>query len=128
MEQAAGKKKILIVDDSPEILLLLKTCLEKSGFEVLQAVNGLDALTMTRQHMPALVIMDRMMPKMDGLKACALIKSDRRSCHIPVIMLTSSAEASVRKLSEQVKADAFLNKPLNTDELVAKIQEMLVRA
>ena len=103
----------------------MKTGLEKEGFEVLEAANGLEALAMVKKHMPSLIIMDRMMPKMDGLKACALIKSDRRFCSIPVIMLTSSAERSDRQLSAQVGADHFLNKPLNSAELMAKVQELI---
>ncbi|MBF0331032.1 MAG: response regulator [Candidatus Omnitrophica bacterium] len=122
-----AKKKILIVDDSPEVLVILRVALEKLGFEVIEATNGFEALAMVKKHVPALVIMDRMMPKMDGLKACALIKSDRRFCKIPVIMLTASAENLDRTLSEEAGADDFLNKPLNSADLMKRVQELVVR-
>ena len=127
MVTEGAKKKILVVDDEAGSLLLLKSCLEKSGYEVFQGTNGQEALTLVKQNPPDLIIMDRMMPKMDGIKACALIKLDRRFFRIPVIMLTASAEKADQTLSEQVGIDAFLNKPLNTTVLIEKVQELLAR-
>lgn len=127
MSDEQVKKKILVVDDETGSLLLLKSCLEKAGFEVAQGTNGQEALALVKQNIPDLIVMDRMMPKMDGLKACALLKSDRRFCNIPVIMLTASAEKADQKLSEQVGINAFMNKPLNPAALVAKVQELLAR-
>lgn len=127
MESENPKKKILTVDDEAGSLLLLKSCLEKAGFEVVQATNGQEALAVMKQVVPDLIVMDRMMPKVDGIKACALIKMDRRFAKIPVIMLTASADKADQRLSEQVGIDAFMNKPLNTAALVDKVKELLAR-
>lgn len=127
MPEQNAKKKVLVVDDEAGSRLLLKASLEKNGFELLQAENGLDALNLVKVNKPDLIIMDRMMPKMDGLKACAFLKLDRRFADIPVIMLTASAEKADQKLSEQVGVNAFLNKPVNTTALLEKVQELLVR-
>ncbi len=126
MSEEALKKKILVVDDEAGSALLIKSGLTKQGFEVFQAGNGLEALLAVKQLMPDLVVMDLMMPKMDGMKACALLKLDKRFSKIPVVMLTASAEKADQKLSEQVGANAFLNKPVNMVELTQKVQELLM--
>ncbi|MBF0490180.1 MAG: response regulator [Candidatus Omnitrophica bacterium] len=118
-------KRILIVDDEPDIVDLIKNRLESSGYEILLASNGEEAIKMTYQEMPDLIIMDQLMPKMDGIKACALIKVDMRYLHIPIIMLTASANESDRRLSQEVGVNAFCNKPLNIKVLMQKIDELI---
>lgn len=122
------KKKILVVDDEAQSVLLIKATLVKQGFDVFSAGNGFEALAAVKEYQPDLVVMDRMMPKMDGMKACALIKTNKRFCMTPVIMLTASADKVDMKLSSEVGADAFLNKPVNTGELIQKVQELVARA
>lgn len=128
MAEEVLKKKILVVDDEAGSALLVKASLVKQGFDVIQAGNGLEALLAVKGQVPDLVVMDRMMPKMDGMKACALIKLDRRFSGIPVIMLTASADKADVKMSEEVGAEAFLNKPVNVLELIQKVQELLTRS
>jgi CheY-like chemotaxis protein len=77
--------------------------------------------------MPNLVVLDRMMPKMDGIKACALLKSDRRFCRLPIIMATASAEKADQEISREVGVDAYINKPLNMVELMEKVQLLVNR-
>jgi len=119
------KKKVLVVDDDIKEVLLMSKVLEGMGFEVLKAGDGQEALAMIKQSLVDLIILDQMMPKMDGMKACALIKADKRYRHIPVIIFTASAEESVRKSSEQVGANAFCNKPLNVSVFTQKVRELL---
>ncbi len=127
MSRETGKKKILVVDDAPDTRLLIKRCLEKSDYEVLEAENGMDALVMVKGDLPDLIILDMMIPRMDGLKVCAFIKSDKRSWNIPVIMITAMAEKSAKELSEQVKVDVFLNKPIIISDLLQKVKELIGR-
>jgi CheY-like chemotaxis protein len=119
------KKKVLMVDDDPMIIALMTKTLEGMGFEVFKSNNGQEALTTLKQVKPDLIIMDQMMPIMDGIKACALIKADRRFKDIPVIMFTASADEEQKKLSQQVGANAYCNKPLNIAILSQKIQELV---
>ncbi|MBF0122358.1 MAG: response regulator [Candidatus Omnitrophica bacterium] len=119
------KKKILIVDDEPSSILILRSCLQKDGFEVFEATNGYEALSLVKKNIPDLIIMDQMMPKMDGIKTAGLLKVDTRFSKIPVIMLTASADKADQRLSEQVGISAFMNKPLNTEAILAKIKVLL---
>lgn len=119
------KKRILVVDDDLMAVSLMARTLLNMGFEVLKAYNGLEALATIKQNPVDLIILDQMMPKMNGIKTCALIKADTRYRHIPVIMFTASADESDRKISEQVGANAYCNKPMDVPVLTTKIQELL---
>ncbi len=119
------KKRVLIVDDDLMVITLMSKTLENMGFEVFQGFNGQEALVVVKKTPMDLIILDQMMPKMDGIKACALIKADKRFRHIPVIMFTASADEKDKKLSEQVGANAYCNKPLDLLILTQKIKELL---
>ena len=119
------KKKILIVDDDPMIVALMVKTLQSMGFDVLKGSNGQEALAIVKETMPDLIILDQMMPKMDGIKACAFLKADKRFLHIPVIMFTASAEEADRALSKEMGANDYCNKPLNVTELKSKIDQLL---
>jgi len=121
----AAKKKVLVVDDDLMAVSLMSRAILNMGFEVFKAYNGLEALAAIKEELVDLIILDQMMPKMNGIKTCALIKIDSRYRHIPVIMFTASADESDRKISEQVGANAFCNKPLDVALLTQKIQELL---
>ena len=114
-----------MVDDDAMIIALMKKTLENMGFEVVTGSNGQEALNLVKKYEFDLIILDQMMPKMDGIKACALIKADRRFTNIPVVMFTASAQESDKKLSQQVGANAFCNKPLNVAQLTQIIQGLL---
>ena len=128
MPQNGEKKRILIIDDEEGLRVFLKSHLENYGFEVIEGANGLETMKLVKQSRADLIIMDCMMPKMDGIKASALLKSDSRYDNIPIIMLTASAEKSDRNLSEQVGVEAFMNKPVNVALLIDKIRELLAHA
>ncbi|MEI7999700.1 MAG: response regulator [Candidatus Omnitrophota bacterium] len=125
MTDAKLKKKVLVVDDDLAVLTLLGKTLENIGFEVFKGSNGQEALAFVRKNKPDLIILDQMMPIMDGIKVCALLKADRRFREIPIIMFTASADETDRKLSQEMGANAFCNKPLNVSDLVQKIQELI---
>ena len=119
------KKKILVVDDDLMAVALMSRTLLNMGFDVIKGYNGQEALALIKQNPVDLIILDQMMPKMNGIKACALIKMDKRYRHIPVIMFTASADESDKKISEQVGANGYCNKPLDVAVLTQKIQELL---
>lgn len=127
MAEEIVKKKILMVDDDPMIVTLMVKTLEGLGYEVLKGSNGVEALAIIKTTVPDLIILDQMMPKMDGIKTCALIKADKRFLNIPIIMFTASAEESDKQLSKQMGANEYCNKPLNVPELKHKIEQLLDR-
>ena len=123
-----AKKKILIVDDDPMIVALMVKTLENMGFDVLKGSNGQEALAIVKETKPDLIILDQMMPKMDGIKTCGFLKADKRFANIPVIMFTASAEESDWALSKEMGANEYCNKPLNVTELKTKIDQLLAQS
>ena len=119
------KKRLLLVDDEVELVEMIKFRLEASGYEVLTANDGQQALEIARREKPDLVILDVMLPKMDGYKVCGLIKKDSRYAHIPVMMFTAKAMDADMKLGQEVSADAYLTKPFEPKVLLEKIKELV---
>ncbi|MCK5580674.1 MAG: response regulator [Candidatus Omnitrophica bacterium] len=120
-----SQKRILIVDDEPEVTMMVRMRLEASGYEVISANDGKSGLEKAKQENPDLVMLDVMMPKMDGYKVCGLLKADIRYNKIPVIMFTARAPEEEAEIMREVGADAYVNKPLNAEELLAKIKDLL---
>lgn len=116
--------KVLIVDDEPQLLKTVRSYLEDSGFSVLTATNGKDALFINRQESPDLIVLDLMMPEMDGWEASRLI---RRESDVPIIMLTASIEDSNKIAALEMGADDYITKPFNPRELVARVRAVLRR-
>jgi len=127
MEHVNTKKKALIVDDEPNVRRLLHTILSKT-FEVFEAEDGRQAIEMVNSQKPDVVLMDMMMPKMDGLTACHLIKSDPATKSIPVIMVTAIGFELNIKLSQQMGASGYITKPFSSEELLDKIAQVLTAA
>ena len=127
MEQVYTKKKALIVDDEPNVRRLLHTILSKT-FEVIEAEDGRQAIEMTNTQKPDVVLMDMMMPKMDGLTACHMIKNDPATKSIPVIMVTAIGFELNIKLSQQMGASGYITKPFSSEELLDKIAQVLAAA
>lgn len=119
------KIEILVVEDSPTQAMLLKHMLLQNNYEAFIAKNGAAALALIKKQSPTLIISDVMMPEMDGFEMCHAIKNDKALKHIPVILLTilSDPKDVIRGL--EAKADAFLTKPYNEKQLIAKINEIL---
>jgi DNA-binding response OmpR family regulator len=116
---------ILIVDDEEDIRAVLQARLETSGFQVRTASNGMDALDSIRSNPPDLVVLDIMLPDIDGFGVCALVKRDQRLSRIPIILLTARCQPRDRVTGAALGADAFLSKPFNADELLVEVRRVL---
>ncbi len=121
------KEKILIVDDEQDLVKLIRYHLEKDGYKVISAYNGEDALFLARREKPELLILDLMLPGMDGLEVCKKIKADEELTHIAIVMLTARGEESDITVGLRLGADDYVTKPFSPKELVARVQAVLRR-
>jgi two-component system alkaline phosphatase synthesis response regulator PhoP len=119
------KKKVLIVDDEPDIVETIQFMLESEGLECLAAYDGADALLKARTENPDLILLDIMLPKMDGYKVCRLLKFDEKYKDIPIIMLTAKAQDPDKLIGKETGADEYVCKPFVMDELVRMIRDRL---
>jgi len=120
-----NRKKVLIVDDEPNVRQLVSKILSRD-YTVIEARDGEEALNAVRSQKPGIVIMDMMMPKMDGLTACYAIKKDPATKSIPVVMLTAIDQELNKKLSMTVMgANKYMTKPFNAQELLETIKQLL---
>lgn len=124
-EKAPPKKRILIVEDQAIIINMLRMRLEANHYEVLIAGNGQEGLEKAQKENPDLIILDVMLPKMNGYKVCQLLKADPKYKTIPIILSSGRTPQEIRKVGQEVGADAFVNKPFEADVLLAKIKELL---
>ncbi|MBI4803264.1 MAG: response regulator [Elusimicrobia bacterium] len=117
--------KILIADDDGEMLDTLAELLEGEGYEVIQAENGLEALESAKKELPALIMLDIHMPKMDGLKACKAIKTDQVTKSIPVVMLT--VEGSMSEIEQAIGygAKTYITKPSSKEEILKVVKSIV---
>ncbi|MEX1071255.1 MAG: response regulator [Anaerolineales bacterium] len=122
-----GSQKILVVDDDLDTLKLVGTTLEKQGFLIIAAKDGLEALEKVAQHMPDLILLDIMMPKMDGYEVTRRLRSDPATASIPVILFTAKAQVDDKVAGLEVGADDYLTKPTHPAELVARVRSILKR-
>ncbi len=116
---------ILVVDDEPKIIRLARDYLEKNGYRVVTAADGQSALTMARREKPDLIILDLMLPNMDGREVCKIL---RRESDVPIIMLTALAEEIDQVTGLEIGADDYITKPFSPRALVARVRAMLRRA
>jgi CheY-like chemotaxis protein len=121
------KKKILIVEDQALISNMLKMRLEANHYDVITAVDGEAGLEKARRENPSLIILDIMLPKMNGYKVCQVLKSDAVTQVIPIILSSGRTPQEVRKIGKEVGADAFVSKPFEAEMLLSKIKELLAR-
>lgn len=120
--------KILIVDDELNIRELLKFNLENSGYKVIEAEDGQTAINMAKTQKPELIVLDLMLPGMDGLEVCRLVKNSRETAAIPIIMLTAKNEEIDKVIGLELGADDYLTKPFSPRELLARIKAVLRRS
>ncbi len=117
--------KILIIDDEPDIVAFLEESLRGLGYQVLSATDGLSGLELARRERPNLLILDLMLPKMDGYRVCALLKNDTRFAKIPIILFSSRAQEEDIQLGHEMGACAYVTKPFNPQTFFTRIEEIL---
>ncbi|MGD0918523.1 MAG: response regulator [Thermodesulfobacteriota bacterium] len=115
-------KKILIVDDEVDLVETVRFPLEMEGFNVLVSYNGEDALSQARKERPDLILLDLMLPKLDGYKVCRLLKFDERYKNIPILMLTAKTQEKDKALGMETGANEYITKPFDLDKLVEKVK------
>jgi two-component system alkaline phosphatase synthesis response regulator PhoP len=118
-------KVILIVEDDPKSLTLTNDLLKISGYTTIQATDGKQGVELAKAAKPDLILMDIMMPKMDGYAACHDIKTDQATRNIPVVMLTAVGYELNKKFAKQVGADGYVTKPFGRQELIDAISPLL---
>ncbi len=121
-------KKILIVEDEPDVVDLLTLQLKKAGgFTVISAHDGAEGVKKARAELPALIVLDLMLPRMPGLEVCKVLKTDSLTSHIPIIMLTAKAEEVDRIVGLEFGADDYVTKPFSPREMLLRIKAILRR-
>jgi DNA-binding response OmpR family regulator len=121
------KQKILVVDDEPEAVELVEFNLKQAGYEVATAADGAEALKRARAVQPNLIVLDVMLPEMDGLEVCKILRREEVTAGIPIIMLTAKAAEIDRVVGLELGADDYLTKPFSPRELLLRVKKILAR-
>lgn len=122
-----GKEKILVVDDEKDIIELLQYNLEKEGYRISYAYSGEKCLENVKIELPDLILLDLMLPEIDGLDVCKFLKNNPQTSHIPIIMLTAKGEETDIVLGLELGADDYITKPFKVRELLARVKTVLRR-
>ena len=120
-----GKKRILVIEDETYMADMVKMRLEAHNYEVLNAYDGREGLEKAKKEKPDLIILDLMLPKMDGYKVCGLLKADTRYSKIPIIIFTAKTQKEAVQIGKEAGADAYITKPFEPEVLLGKIRELL---
>src|SRR5437016_9398301 len=119
------RQKILVVDDEPEAVELVEFNLKQAGFSVVSAADGAEALKKARAVLPGLIVLDLMLPEVDGLEVCKMLRRDPATASIPIVMLTAKAAEIDRVLGLELGADDYITKPFSPRELVLRVKKIL---
>ena len=120
-----GKPRILIVDDEPDLVAVLRLGLQMEGFEVIEAADGEEGLRKAQQEKPDLVVLDLMLPRMDGYQVCRTLKFDARFKSLPIFILSARPGEKDKRLALEMGADVFIGKPYDLKDLVKRIRQRL---
>jgi CheY-like chemotaxis protein len=120
-----NRKKILLVDDSNTVLMMERMILAKGSFEIVVARDGMEAVAKAKSDMPDVILLDVMMPRLDGLSACAEIRAQPETAHIPIIMVTTRGEERSIETAFRNGCTDYVTKPINGLELLTKLQNIL---
>jgi two-component system, OmpR family, alkaline phosphatase synthesis response regulator PhoP len=120
--------KILIVEDMESVVVLLRSLLEREGFQVTTAQDGLEALEAVRRDKPDLVLLDLILPGLDGLEVCRRIRHDPVTAHLPIIILSGKEEETDKVIGLEIGADDYITKPFQANELIARVKSRLRRS
>lgn len=118
-------KKILVIDDEPDLLKIATFRLKRSGYDILTAVDGREAVDILKNETPDLILLDLRLPAIDGYEICRRVKSDERTKNIPVILFTASATASVADRIKETGANDCLIKPFEPETLLEKVKKLI---
>lgn len=121
------REKILVVDDEPEAIELVEFNLKQAGFDIVSAVDGAEALKKARSLLPGLIVLDLMLPEVDGLEVCKMLRRDPATTSIPIVMVTAKAAELDRILGLELGADDYIAKPFSPRELVLRVKRILER-
>jgi DNA-binding response OmpR family regulator len=119
------KKKILIIDDESDLVEMISIRLEVNNYQVIAASDGQEGLDKARTEKPDLIILDLMLPKLDGCQVCRMLKFDEKYKQIPIIIFTARAQETDVRLGKEAGADAYITKPFEPDILLFKVRELL---
>jgi CheY-like chemotaxis protein len=119
------KKRILVVEDQAAIINMLRMRLEANNYEVITAGDGQEGLEKAHKENPSLIILDIMLPKMNGYKVCQLLKADPKYNTIPIIISSGRTPQEIKKVGQEVGADAYVSKPFEAEVLLSKMKELL---
>src|SRR5262245_52579053 len=127
MNRSSQSTRVLVVEDDPDIALLLARSLTRAGFAVDQLSSGGEEIPALRRNLPDLLLLDLMLPGLDGLEVCRALRADPATAALPVIMLTARAEESDRIVGLELGADDYITKPFSPNEVVARVRALLRR-
>lgn len=119
------ERKVLIVDDHPDAINILTVILTKGGYQPVSAKDGVEALQKINDEHPELVLLDVMMPKMDGYEVCQAVKADPMLRHIPILMLSAKTDPASKERGRALGAADYLTKPINPTEILNKVREYI---
>jgi CheY-like chemotaxis protein len=122
---AMSRKKILLVDDSNTVLMMEKMVLTSNGYDIVVAHDGAEGVDKAVSEQPDLILLDLIMPKMDGIEACRLLRARPSTSAIPIIMVTTRTEEAIVENSYRNGCNDYVNKPINSAELLAKVRSLL---
>lgn len=118
-------RRILVVDDEPDILRIVTFRLKKLGYEIITAVNGQEALDLIKEKRPDLILLDLRLPVIDGYEVCKRLKTDEEFKQIPIILLTASSAGKISERTSEFKADDYIIKPFESEELLEKVKKFI---
>ena len=120
-----NKPRILLVDDEPSMIMVVSKRLELAGFDVTTAINGQEALAKAHAGNPDLIVLDLMLPQLNGYEVCTMLKQDLQYKQIPIILLSAKSQEKDKRLGVECGADAYLTKPYKAEILLEQIQALL---
>lgn len=121
------KARILIIEDDPAIVDMLEYSFQEAGYETVSAMNGQEGITLAGQKRPDLIVLDLMLPVIDGFEVCRMLKNDRAAADIPVIILSAKSQETDKIVGLELGADDYVTKPFSPRELIARIRAILRR-
>ena len=119
--------KILVIEDDPATLRFMRYTLQGKGYQVLTASNGLEGLRKAKEEAPALIVLDVMLPGMDGFEVCHHLRAEPQTAKLPILMLSAKAREVDKDTGHKVGADEYLTKPVSPSEIIDKVESLLSR-